>query len=82
MIGAVLTLPAVNSLIILDRYTSKRILHHDVRLSLNYITISSIILASLGIVSLLMFLLTGVTTVMIEKYPYAIYQQLLSIFTP
>ena len=44
-------------------------------------TIAAIGLAALGIMSLLVFISTGVTTTL-EKYPYAIYQQLLSILTP
>lgn len=80
--GAVLTLPVVSSLIILDKFRSARLLStHDSTLSIHYMTIVAIGLAALGIASLLVFVSTGVTTPL-EKYPYAIYQQLLSILTP
>ena len=44
-------------------------------------TIAAIGLAALGITSLFVFISSGVTTTL-GKYPYAIYQQLLSILTP
>jgi hypothetical protein len=80
--GAVLTLPVVSCLIILDRFRNKRILSHDPRLSIDYMTIAAIGLVCLGIMSLIVFISTGITTVTVDKYPYAVYQQLLSILTP
>lgn len=80
--GAVLTLPVVICLIILDRFRNKSILRHDPMLSIDYITIVAIGLACLGIMSLVVFISTGITTVSVEKYPYAVYQKLLSIITP
>ncbi len=80
--GAVLTLPVVSCLIILNWFWNKRILRHDSRLSINYMTIAAIGLTTLGTISLVVFISTGVTTVTIDKYPYGIYQQLLSFLTP
>ena len=80
--GAILTLPVISCLIILDGVRNKRILSHDPKLSIDYITIAAIGLASLGIMSIFVFISTGVTTVTVEKYPYAIYQELLSVLTP
>ena len=80
--GAVITLPVVSCLIILDRFWNKKILSHDAKLSIDYMTIAAIGLACLGIMSLVVFISTGVTTVTVDKFPYAIYQQLLSILTP
>jgi hypothetical protein len=80
--GAVLTLPVVSCLIMLDRFRNKRILAHDPRLSIDYMTIVAIGLVCLGIVNLVVFVSTGITTVTVDKYPYAVYQQLLSILTP
>lgn len=79
--GAVLTLPFVSCLIILNRFRCGRLLSNDLAQSMHYITIVTIGLATLGITSLVVFISTGVTT-HLEKYPYAIYQQLLSIMTP
>ena len=80
--GAALTLPVVSCLIILGSVWNKKILRHDAKLSIDYMTIAAIGLASLGIMSVVVFISTGVTTVTVEKYPYAIYQQLLAILTP
>lgn len=80
--GAVLTFPVVSCLIILNRIRSKRLLSsHDLAISVHYITIAAIGLAGLGITGQFAFISTGVTTTL-ERYPYAIYQQLLSILTP
>lgn len=80
--GAVLTFPVVSCLIILDRFRTKRLISsHDSTISVHYITIVTIGLAGLGVTGILVFISTGVTTTL-EKYPYAIYQQLLSISTP
>ena len=80
--GAVITLPVVSCLIILDRFWNKKILSHDARLSIDYMTIAAIGLACLGILSLVVFISTGITTVTVDKFPYAIYQQLLGTLTP
>lgn len=80
--GAVLALPVVSSLIILNRFRGESLLNtHHPTLSLNYTSITVIGLVALGITSLVVFISTGVTTTL-EKYPYAIYQQLLSILAP
>lgn len=80
--GAVLTLPVASALIIHDRFRSESLLdtHHPTQ-SLHYITIVAIGLAALGITSLVVFISTGVTTTL-ERYPYAIFQQLLANLTP
>ena len=80
--GAVITLPVVSCLIILDRFWNKKILSHDAKLSIDYMTIAAIGLACLGIMSLVVFISTGITTVTVDKFPYAIYQQLLATLTP
>ena len=82
LVGAALTLPIVICLIILDRFWNKKMLKHDARLSLRYVTTATIVLACSGIISLVLYMITGIITVPIEKYTYAIYQQLLSIVTP
>jgi hypothetical protein len=82
LVGAALTLPFVICLIILDRFWTKVTLKHNVRLSLNYITMATILLASSGIGSLVLHIITGITTVTVEQYTYAIFQQLLSLLTP
>jgi hypothetical protein len=51
-------------------------------LSLGYITIVAMGLAFLGIISLIVFIITGVTTVTADKYPYSVFQELLAILTP
>ena len=82
LVGAGLSLPLIISLIIINRFRVYPLLHYDSQLSINYVTFVAIILASLGIVSLIFFLISGQVAVGFEKFPYAIYQQLLSIFTP
>lgn len=80
--GAVLTLPVVSCLIILNRFWGKSIVSHDFRLSIDYMTLAGIGLASLGIICLVVFISTGITTVNVDIIPYAIYQELLAILTP
>ena len=82
LVGAGLSLPLIISLIIINRFRVYPLLHYDSQLSINYVTFVAIILASLGIVSLIFFVISGQVAVGFEKFPYAIYQQLLSIFTP
>lgn len=81
-VGAAFTLPFVSCLIVIDSFNSRKMLKHDRNLSLDYLIIASIGLAILGIISILTFVSTGVPTDSIERYSYAIYQQLSSILTP
>jgi hypothetical protein len=80
--GAVLTLPVVSCLIMIDRFSSRGLIKHSARLSLDYVTIAAIVLASSGIISLFVFIITGITSITVEKFAYAIYQEILSILTP
>lgn len=82
IVEAVMTLPVVSSLIVVDRIRGKRILYQDIGLTLDYITVTAIVLACFGIASLVVLMLIGTPPVEIEKYPYAIFQQILSILTP
>lgn len=82
LIGAVLTLPSVIVLIVLDRLRNKGIVKHDLRLSLTYITLALICLAASSIIFILMFLLTSTATVAADKYPYSIFQELFGTLTP
>lgn len=80
--GVALTLPTIILIMFTDRFRNAAILIHDRMLSINYIAILACSLSSLGIVSLILFISSGTATVIIEKYPYAIYQQLLTILSP
>lgn len=82
VLGAELTIPVIVSLIIIDKFRGNKILKHDAQLSIRYITIVTMVLASLGIISLTLFLINGSTMSEVEKYPYAVYQELLSVLTP
>jgi hypothetical protein len=82
LIGAALTLPFVLCLTLLDRFRNKITLKHNATLSLHYITLVALLLASSGIISLVLHITTGITTVTVEQYTYAIDQQLFSIWTP
>lgn len=77
-----LTLPVIISLIAIDRFTHKKILACDLRLTIDYISVITIILTTLGIVGLILFVVNGGTAPAAEKYPYALYQELLSVLTP
>jgi hypothetical protein len=79
--GALFSLPVIICMIILARIQNSRLLTHDLKLSIHYITIMSIGLALCGILGLLLFTITGKQQDSLEKYPYAIFQQLLSILT-
>lgn len=81
--GAGLTLPFVISLIIIDSLRkNNKFLRYDLKLSVNYVALISVALSLLGIASIIVFLSTEYITVTGEKYPYAIYQELLSVLTP
>jgi hypothetical protein len=54
LIWAALTLPFVLCLILLDRFRNKMTLKHNARLSLHYITLAAFLLASSGIISLVL----------------------------
>lgn len=82
MMGAGLTLPIVIGIILIDRFRTNRTLNHEIRLSTNYISIITFGLTSLGILGLGIFILSGVTTAALEKYPYAIFQQILGTLAP
>lgn len=82
VLGAELTIPVIVSLIIIDKFRGNKILNHDAQLSISYTTIVTIVFASLGISSLTLFFISGSTMSEVEKYPYAVYQELLSILTP
>lgn len=81
VIGAVLTLPVVTSLIFINKFRGNTILNYDSRLSVYYISLAAILLASLSIISLVIFVATGLNIVPSEKYAYAIYQLLPSNLT-
>jgi hypothetical protein len=82
VIGSILTLPFIICLMVLNRIMNHRIVNYDLHLSLYYLTILIIVLASCGIISLFLFVMTGIPQASIEKYPYDIYQELPSILTP
>jgi hypothetical protein len=82
-LGAGLTLPFITSLIIIDSLrNNNKFLRYDLQLSVNYIALISVALSLLGIASIIVFLSTEYITFTEEKYPYAIYQELLSVLTP
>ncbi len=81
-IGVVSTLPLIVCLIFVDRNQKYKVLVTDLRLSVTYLLIEAIGLASCGIISLFLYLVTGAQQATIERYPYGIYQQLLSLITP
>lgn len=80
--GAGLTLPTIIFFISIDRFRNNTMLHHDSKLSFDYIALVTCGLCFLGILGLIVSISLGVTTSAIEKYPYAIFQQLLSTLTP
>lgn len=76
-----LTMPLLLLLIILSKLGNAKIITWDEHLYKIYISVASIIVASLGITYLFISILSGVTP-FLEKYSYALYQQLLSNLTP
>ena len=82
VLGAELTIPVIVALIIIDKFRGNKILNHDAQLSISYITVVTIVLASIGIISLTVFFINGSTMFEVGRYPYAVYQELLSILTP
>lgn len=80
--GAGLTLPTIIFFISIDRSRNNTILHHDSKLSFDYIALVTCGLCFLGVLSLIVSVSFGMTTYAIEKYPYAIFQELLSTLTP
>lgn len=82
LIGAILTLPIIALFIIIDRFLQYKILEYDKNLSYEYLAIGTIALASMGIVSILLFLVTGANPMPVEKYSYALFQELFSLLTP
>lgn len=81
-VGALITFPIICYLIIIDRHKNQILPKHDTRLYICYLVIATIILASLGIISLVLFIMLGINPVTLERYAYTIYQQLLSILSP
>lgn len=80
--GAGLTLPTIIFFISIDRFRNNTILRYDSKLSLDYVALVTSGLCLLGVLSLIVSISSGVTSDAIEKYPYAIFQQLLSTLTP
>lgn len=82
IVGAGLTLPIIVSGILVEKFGTSRILNHEIGLSRNYVSIITFGLSSLGILGLGLFIFSGVITATLEKYPYAIFQQILGTLTP
>ena len=82
LVGSALTLPVIICLIIINGLVHNKILSYDKSITAHYISISAFILGFLGIVSLILYIATGVSTISVEIYSYAIFHQLLSIFSP
>ena len=81
-LGAISSLLVLICLIIVDKFKNKSLLNIDLTLSGRYVQLVAILLASAGITALLISILTGLSTVYLESYAYAIYQQLLSNLSP
>ena len=81
-VGALVTLPLLFSFIIVNKFRNMKILRWDESLSRGYIVLAAILLASLGIISLLISIIAGSPTVSMEKYPYEIYHKILSTISP
>lgn len=82
-VGAALTLPFVISLITVQIFRdSNRALRYDPGLSIKYIFIVTTVLASFGIAGLILYLSNSSFPGAIDRHPYTIYQELLSLSTP
>lgn len=81
IIGTLL-LPAVVTLIFINRWMNNKILLIDSNLTLNYIAAISGLIAFLAILDLAYFSFIGISPKTNDKIGYGIYQELLGIMTP